>query len=105
MSRYGFLLGLLSVAFSLVFSGTAVAEKAPCPAPPIPATELVYSPQPGEKAVSPLSRDQTAEILCARLRRSGIAGRASVAGDGRIRVVLPALPSPDDLQRVVGQLS
>ncbi len=105
MSRYGFLLGLLSVVLSLVFAGTAAAERAPCPAPPIPATELVYSPRPGERAVSPLTRDEAAAILCARLRGSGIAGSASVADDGHIRVVLPTLPSPDDLQRVIGQLS
>lgn len=104
MSRYGFPLGLLAVLLALTFSSIAAAE-APCPAPPIPATELVYSPRPGEKAVSPRTRDEAAVILCARMRGSGVGGSASVADDGRIRVILPALPSPGGLQRVTGQLS
>ncbi len=106
MSRYGPLLALLAVVLSLVCSGAAVAEGAPCPAAPvIPATELVYSPQPGEKAVTAQTRGEAAATLCARLQSSKIAGRVSVADDGRIHVVLPALPHPDDLQRVAGQLS
>lgn len=101
MLRYGSLLGLLTLMLSLVFSagGDAASTSASCSArPAVPAFELVYSPQAGEKAVDPRTRNEAAAVLCTRLQASKIGAQVTVADDGRIHVILPPLPQGDDLE-------
>src|SRR6476469_7672711 len=60
----------------------------------VPSLELVYELRAGEEAVTQRTRAQAEAILCARLRTLGVSGgTVDVLGRGRIRVVLPALPS------------
>ncbi len=105
MLRYPlFPFALLAGLLFLVLPSFAGADASCVTEPAAPTFELVYSPQPGEKAVTMQTREEARATLCARLQASEIAGQVSLSDDGTIRVVLPPLPHASDLKRLMDQL-
>ena len=89
----------------MLFGGSSAGgASSPCSVPPTgPGLELVYRLEAGEEEVTPRTRNEAVAIVCERLGAiANTSGEVRLLADGRIRVLIPRIGSPQRVDHLVG---